>query len=850
MSQDRSSQAIGPGPDDPTPREVKPPSGAPGPGAAGEAPNDRPSWRTWRARHPLLASFVLLLAPALLVYLGVVLLQAAFATPQVALRKEGPKTVGGVRYEVIYPERVLRDGSLLTQQSLSIWVSAPSTPSLVVSPSLQVALGPLGEGIRFVDREGHEIAPTLQIGALSPAPSGASIGLRYADQENAPELVTLTAELIDGEGRPVPQSNLDFDIARESDGQAFGRRLLGVLLSPSTPLLSAAAFLLALAFGQYAEAEKQRREEARERRKEEWEARQREAQEARQEARAQHQWERETRQREMQEAREQQQREAREARLSEIDRVAQLIPNRMEEAVSAYHELAQRCQVDPEWQGDAGLQQHLFQIWDRLRGHDWEGTLIRQAVRRISEDKAREAGPILHWFDKLQVSDENVEVVRCLEILRQLALAQEGEGSPGPVVQEQGIERVMKALNWASCEQTRHLGTLAERLVFGLAADQQYARLIEEQIKAGKLEARLLIRGSWPQLWPAPPPPAGDEVQRWLKAQNLAFHPFATERAEKEYRLPWYAVEEPLLEVQGAFPSILFGPVGSGKTAAALLLAHYCGNPRLEPHDRGSFPVFYRLRLARSQQDKVPPALVDLARATAREILKLLALRPASWHDLPPYRQRALLEFVRYAYRGARSLLEADLASLPASLLPHFSSSMPGGKVRLDSQSWIELCAAALPAGFDRFLWLVDVPGRWGRHLFKPTRQVLNDLLVWADHLASVDILLKLFVPVEFHQQLQRTAGLTETTLWWEEETLQKMLDERMRQVGKESLLELCDGRSVTQEHVQELIEQAANSPRRMVKLGAALLQSAASAPGRKILRVDFENARKRLERR
>jgi hypothetical protein len=81
-------------------------------------------------------------------------------------------------------------------------------------------------------------------------------------------------------------------------------------------------------------------------------------------------------------------------------------------------------------------------------------------------------------------------------------------------------------------------------------------------------------------------------MARRLEGWGFVYNPFGPEWAESDPRLRDYGVwPASLEEARGFRPALVFGPPGSGKTAAALLLWHKCLNPPGKPEEPDVFPV-------------------------------------------------------------------------------------------------------------------------------------------------------------------------------------------------------------------------------------------------------------------
>jgi len=361
-------------------------------------------------------------------------------------------------------------------------------------------------------------------------------------------------------------------------------------------------------------------------------------------------------------------------------------------------------------------------------------------------------------------------------------------------------------------------------------------------------------KADWPLLWPSSPPADSVYIETWLRATGLVFNPFGPEVAELDPWLPWYVIDSVYIDARSNRPLVVIGAPGAGKTAAALMLAYGCGHPPANPHRPGTFPVYYPLRLVTAHVQDASSALSPLVQTTAREILRYLSLRPKGLSDLPSFSQDAMRYFLTLAYAGSESLLAAEVERLPPSLqkrlLSRSLSESLSQSPRLLDQDWLDLLPGALPAGFERYEWLVDVPDRISALLPDKLPGVLNQLIDLAIPLAVIGIHLKLFVSDEVAGILGDMAGLDVVPLRWQDKDLKLMLEHRIRQAGGDSLMAFC-GPEVGPDLETHLIQAAQGSPRRLVQLGNALLKSAAQRrdPHPQITERDWEAAQKELER-
>jgi hypothetical protein len=333
-----------------------------------------------------------------------------------------------------------------------------------------------------------------------------------------------------------------------------------------------------------------------------------------------------------------------------------------------------------------------------------------------------------------------------------------------------------------------------------------------------------------------------------VKTSGLDFNPFGPEVAEHDPYLPWYVTQTVYEKAQVTRPLIITGAPGTGKTATALMLAYDCGHPPANPRMAGTFPVYFAPRLARTISQENHSTLYLLVRATAREILAYLSLRPEGLFDLPPARRDTLRHFLTLVYAGSETWLSLELERLPAevqkalALLPLLKSRTQ--PLRLLDEEWLDFLPEVLPAGFNHYLWLVDTPDHVISFSPETLSIDLSQLMDWAIYLSSFSIYLKLFISEQKLERLATPAGLRIVRLEWQDKDLKQMLSDRVHQAGVDSLMALC-GPNVETDCEEKLIKTAQGSPRRLIKLGNALIESASDRAPKdpQLTWQDFEGA-------
>ncbi len=339
----------------------------------------------------------------------------------------------------------------------------------------------------------------------------------------------------------------------------------------------------------------------------------------------------------------------------------------------------------------------------------------------------------------------------------------------------------------------------------------------------GSLSARrLLILADqemiWPPLWPSPRPDDPDLIAQALELLGWSKNPFGPERAEEEADLPSFFVEPPRWsEISASLSLALTGAVGMGKTAALLLWT----SKRRE--QGGLFPVWLSPRPTLTANSR--RQLLEVLTETITEaILDFLIRNSNAFPSMSPTHQRAVANLVLH-HIGPDDLeahliekgVERDLATALRD------SASGAGVSREDTEIalWVILSQAHL-AGFWGYELLLDIPKQWCDSLTPVLlRERLRPLLRMIPLLEKANCYLKIAVPTP-----QALVPITVETvhLEWSPDHLRQLLDQRLRQVGGESLAQLF-GPDRPDDPDGWIVEAAQGSPRRLVRLGNWLLE-------------------------
>ncbi|CAG0958050.1 hypothetical protein ANRL3_00684 [Anaerolineae bacterium] len=340
-------------------------------------------------------------------------------------------------------------------------------------------------------------------------------------------------------------------------------------------------------------------------------------------------------------------------------------------------------------------------------------------------------------------------------------------------------------------------------------------------------------RPRWLKLWSKPRPTDPSPLSDWLHTVDLQFNPFGPEHSELDDRLPDYAVFDHVDLIRGLRPALILGEPGSGRTATAFLLAHECDDPPEAPRESGVLPAYCSVPFAPRSRDAACRYLEALARAVARAVLRLLAVRPRGWLDLPTSQQREAMGALLLTCAGSKEVLVSELRRVapdPAyrRLMPmveHLQAVCPAD--RLGEAGWLDLLAGAIPFGFQHIYALVDVKDSQATDAVIGSFHTLADLAV---PLAASGVYLKAFVPAALRRSAMSltgfNAGFNLISLVWNEQSLIQMLGNRFGRAGGEGLLTVC-GPDVPGDIETQFVRAALlapSPPRQLVRMGNHLL--------------------------
>jgi hypothetical protein len=300
-------------------------------------------------------------------------------------------------------------------------------------------------------------------------------------------------------------------------------------------------------------------------------------------------------------------------------------------------------------------------------------------------------------------------------------------------------------------------------------------------------------------------------MQKWLAAVGLGkTNPFARWDAGADPDLSNYLVRHDVFRtIWHDSPSVVFAPLGGGKSAFRVRLSYAC---RVEEDERRVFPILY-LAPKPTALD-LETHLESILRNAAQELLLALAYRPGRFTVLDDAGKQAvrrtldqndpglLSEYLPKLKRAGTLVpliktFDPSAAHLPAPARPEqvrsLCATLEGlaavSEVPPVRQRFAELINLLLGLlGFEAIYILVDGVDAFIETGSEPDRAVevvqplLQEMKDWADQ----RVFLKLFLPTELSQLLSPLTKQAKTaTIRWVEESLIDVLRTRLRAASR-----------------------------------------------------------------
>lgn len=569
----------------------------------------------------------------------------------------------------------------------------------------------------------------------------------------------------------------------------------------------------------------------------------------------------------------------------EIERLGELVKTDPGKAVrlwSDYSQWVSPVEGKSEWQKPE-LQEKLTGLWDKeIADQPWRKALLTEAVGLFNsgdQEKAVVRAKLIHSLDPKGKSVETI-AAGCL-----VACAEDKRQQITNIASQVGPKQVMEAI-WKF--YTSHAGgeladpakliavqTLAELAGQPTAIAEVHQVLIKDEVGlrllrepefgdvlqrlsteasdsqhrqlAADLKAKRVEAYRWPPLWPnwlqnSP----GDQTGtlKWLKeviSDDFKYDPFIPLKAEFDPHFERHFVYPLVLEAKtgpqrSPLPTILFGGPGSGKTAAALIIAGDCRNAREGPQGNSVFPLYLPLPLARGQKADTMFYLDFIVRATARSLVDFLALNPYTFLEHKENQKFALAHLLTYNAESVQNLgillKQTELSNNSAGrhflkrLIDH-SQVIPETPT-YNQESLLEMLRYARPYGFSSTYVLIDVAPVSESLLGARGAAKLQPLLDLMLSLAGRDVYLKLFVPLALKKELEVPHGVVTEILHWTDEALDQMLKKRLE--GAESRIDSFDAffdrnTRLDLNPTPTLIRKAGGSPGQLIHLVHQLIR-------------------------
>lgn len=760
-----------------------------------------------------------------------------------------------LRMRVYYPSKVPVEEEGKRGSPLSVWlwydlpvVTSTTTSSVTATTpftppvTYTVRFEPFDDGILFTDEEGAPTAPEVRIAPENSPGKPGVLYLRLAslkEDGGIPPGFSTVDVVVENDSEPGVNllQPLALQIERENRPIAMLRRLVELLLVPATVL-----GLLGLGFQQWTK-EQEKREKY---------------------------------------------------RMALLSRIKRILPMQdVGEAVWQWWKYYRKTETKPEWQTPE-LVEAVGQVWETRSKQEWRMGLLKKAERHLKKsetDLAKESVRLIYRIDPNDRSHETLAA--------RLLAAHMGEGEVVETAAEVGVEDAVDAL--LSLRQRGKFGgdggeidRMLVDVMAGLAGNRKtvggfYAafgsnpdgRALLKSKPRFKKSLQSLMQGLMEEretedvkgiaidpayypvsklldvtvapdpyrslLWREKRPVESPLMMEWLYSVGMIYNPFGPERAEQEALLPDHNVYPSAIKptygpLRGPRHAVLFGAEGSGKTAAALLLAYDCICP--VTREKGAFPVYYKPPSVLPKKGAgrlTPAAQPELAAEKLGEALVgFLALKPRSFLNLDGRHKFAVAGILRRTLKrgdGAPGDLEMlfkraglsqeEIAQHMLDELKAMVDTSPGP----DEAGWPEMLYAR-PVDFEYTYLLVDMS--WdAQHKGKPKKgdnsvRGVQALIGLMDALQEKGVYLKLFLPDLMQPYLDIPGNVTVETLEWTDEELGKLLQGRILGAGLgevEGMAHLFASGIRVPDPADKLVKAAKGSPRELVRKGNRLIE-------------------------
>lgn len=343
----------------------------------------------------------------------------------------------------------------------------------------------------------------------------------------------------------------------------------------------------------------------------------------------------------------------------------------------------------------------------------------------------------------------------------------------------------------------------------------------------------------WLTLWPKNRPTEAEPVRWWFQEIGLEDNPFGPEQAMLDSYLPEsYDLPQSLENIiRGARSTLLYGEPGSGKTAAALLLANDCRIPLGSPRESATFPIYQHLSVEQVVQAAHLQPYQFLLTVIGEELIRFYALHPQSFLAEKADVQSCMLVCMAYAAGNQAQIwrrlhqaglpsteIEGKLQEIIKQMKPIVSTPM------FLEKTWQQILTRTHPFAFVNTYLLVDIHTHdLATGYVNMIAQYVQRFMNLAAILATANIYLKLFLPDRLQPLLTIPPDMTQGTIRWSNYELRNLLIRRIHRMGYTDFNQLFDTQSRLHDPTERLIEAARGIPRRLITLGNHLLRQHAA---------------------
>ncbi|MDY7075960.1 MAG: hypothetical protein SXV54_03450 [Chloroflexota bacterium] len=516
---------------------------------------------------------------------------------------------------------------------------------------------------------------------------------------------------------------------------------------------------------------------------------------------------------------EQERRQRREEALAEIESLkAYLRDGRFDQALERYRELGERTQ--PPWQDDV-IRERLDTVWREAAPPELQRwVLICGSIAQEASSDEEEIRTVVWAYSHLLSA-----TVDAPEALKRFFKPATIETTEKVLVKDADGLRLLR--NRALIPTLEEIGQHSDPKVRDCAA-----RLLARQRRPAR----------WISPWPKVRLPDHPHAARGVQALELPANPFGPERAESDPLLEKYGVRPRGFwnRICGPRPVLAFGSPGSGKTAAALLLAYDCGFPPASPREMGAFPVYNVPWLDVPRKMSGRAQLDQIARALTEALLQAAAKDPYLFKDSPG---KTAIAYLMLWYLGSGSPDGVALHLQRVGLEPSGAgvailkevqklASSASLNLRPDETTLLDLLGQARPSGCVHTYVLMDLGIEPDAARMKAISNSVYSLLERTVHLARNGVYIKAFLPKRLRASLDGDLPVESVELSWRQKDLQEMLEMRLAHIGLPSLSSIyLDPEGIRPHPDRRLVEAAGVSPRQLVRLGNQMLAHVKAPP-------------------